>query len=30
MKFWDSSALLPLLIEEAGSVAMSRVFAEDR
>ena len=30
MRFWDSSALLPLLIEEAGSVAMNRVFAKDR
>ncbi len=30
MRFWDSSALLPLLIEEAGSVTMNRVFAEDR
>ena len=29
MRFWDSSALLPLLIEEAGSAAMNRAFAED-
>lgn len=29
MKFWDSSALLPLLIVEAGSAAMNRVLAED-
>ena len=30
MRFWDSSALLPLLIEEAGSAAMNRAFAEVR
>ncbi|MBJ7327839.1 MAG: type II toxin-antitoxin system VapC family toxin [Chthoniobacterales bacterium] len=29
MRFWDSSALLPLVIEEAGSAAMSRLFAAD-
>lgn len=29
MRFWDSSALLPLVIEEAGTVAMNRLFAAD-
>jgi len=29
MRFWDSSALLPLVIEEAASAAMSRLFAVD-
>lgn len=29
MRFWDSSALLPLVIEEAGSAAMNRLFAAD-
>lgn len=29
MRFWDSSALLPLVVKEAESEAMSRLFAED-
>lgn len=29
MRFWDSSALLPLVIEEAKSAEMNRLFAAD-
>jgi hypothetical protein len=29
MRFWDSSALVPLLVEEAGTADMRRTFAED-
>jgi predicted nucleic acid-binding protein len=29
MRFWDSSALLPLLVEESGSAEVNRLFAED-
>lgn len=30
MRFWDSSALVPLLIEEAASVKMNRLLAADQ
>lgn len=30
MRFWDSSALVPLLAEEASSLAMRRLFEDDR
>ncbi|HEX7939235.1 MAG TPA: hypothetical protein VF483_09610, partial [Gemmatimonadaceae bacterium] len=29
MKYWDSSALLPLLVEQAASAAMRELAAED-
>ena len=29
MRFWDSSALVPLLVEEAGSAAMEELMATD-
>jgi len=30
VRFWDSSALVPLLAEEASSLAMRRLFEDDR
>ena len=30
MRFWDSSALVPLLVEESSSDAMARAYREDR
>lgn len=30
MRFWDSSALVPLLVEEASSDAMARAYRDDR
>ena len=29
MRFWDSSALLPLVVEEAGSARLAELMAED-
>jgi uncharacterized protein len=30
MRFWDSSALVPLLVEESSSGAMARAYRDDR
>lgn len=30
MRFWDSSAVVPILVEEAASARIERLFADDR